>query len=407
MTGCEEPVYRIYTGNAPVYMSYSELRSSVVVDSRVLLENPGKVYFSGNYIFIVEELKGVHIYDNTDPSAPVKKSFIKIPGVDDIAVSGTRLYANSYIDLVVLDIGNIDNISLAGRRESLFVYTLPPVGNNLPRANFDKTRGVVIGWVVRKIKEKDNYNDYHIDHVDQKTFFSKVNPGGACYGNNGDGTGSGGSLPRFVIYGNSVLVFGDYLSRIYNFADILNPYAPVTELYASEVRTVSVSDDRLVLGSMYTNFIVDLKVQSVSQYPVYFDAMVYCDPVIASDTLIFLTSRTGTECNNAPNLLRVIGLDEFNNSDILNSIPMSMPLGLAKTGDILFVCDGKDGLKIFDASDPLALDENLIKTYPGILADNVFIYNDILVLCSEKAVFQFDYSDLNNLLLLSSIVAGE
>ncbi|HPF04314.1 MAG TPA: hypothetical protein PLE95_14005, partial [Bacteroidales bacterium] len=126
MTGCEEPVYRIYTGNAPVYMSYSELRSSVVVDSRVLLENPGKVYFSGNYIFIVEELKGVHIYDNTDPSAPVKKSFIKIPGVDDIAVSGTRLYANSYIDLVVLDIGNIDNISLAGRRESLFVYTLPP-----------------------------------------------------------------------------------------------------------------------------------------------------------------------------------------------------------------------------------------------------------------------------------------
>lgn len=54
---CEDSTYKEYTGNAPVYMTYDDLRKSVTTEQNVNLENPGKIYFKDNYIFIVEELK--------------------------------------------------------------------------------------------------------------------------------------------------------------------------------------------------------------------------------------------------------------------------------------------------------------------------------------------------------------
>ena len=109
-SSCEDTTLKEYKGYAPVYLSYKDLRSAVAEEQNVDLKNPGKIYFKDNYIFIVEELKGIHVYDNTNPSSPVKKTFIKLPGVVDISISGYIMYADSYVDLVVLDVENIDNI---------------------------------------------------------------------------------------------------------------------------------------------------------------------------------------------------------------------------------------------------------------------------------------------------------
>ena len=54
---CEDSTYRQYTGNAPVYLSYDDLRKSVAIEKDVDIKNPGKIYFKDNYIFIVEELR--------------------------------------------------------------------------------------------------------------------------------------------------------------------------------------------------------------------------------------------------------------------------------------------------------------------------------------------------------------
>ena len=83
-TSCEDSTYKEYTGNAPVYMTYDDLRKSVAAEQNVSLMNPGKIYFKDNYIFIVEELRGIHVFDNSNPASPVKKTFIKLPGVMDI-----------------------------------------------------------------------------------------------------------------------------------------------------------------------------------------------------------------------------------------------------------------------------------------------------------------------------------
>ena len=42
---CEDTTYKEYTGYAPVYLSYGDLRSAVTVKSTEELKNPGKNLF--------------------------------------------------------------------------------------------------------------------------------------------------------------------------------------------------------------------------------------------------------------------------------------------------------------------------------------------------------------------------
>ena len=60
-SSCEDSTYKEYVGNAPVYMTYDNLRKSVATEQNVNLVNPGKIYFKDNYIFIVEEQKGTSV----------------------------------------------------------------------------------------------------------------------------------------------------------------------------------------------------------------------------------------------------------------------------------------------------------------------------------------------------------
>ena len=74
---CTDKVFETFTANAPVYMSYTDLRSAVKMTASRELNNPGKIYFKDNYIFINEKMKGVHVFDVSDPTNPQNKGFIE------------------------------------------------------------------------------------------------------------------------------------------------------------------------------------------------------------------------------------------------------------------------------------------------------------------------------------------
>ena len=136
-------------------MTYTDLRTAVKIEQNVDLENPGKIYYKDNYIFIVEELKGIHVYDNTDPASPVKKAFVNLPGVVDISISGYILYADSFVDLVMIDVQNIDNIREVARVKDILPYTVTSTpDDDYPMALVDEEKGVVIDWDLRTIRER-------------------------------------------------------------------------------------------------------------------------------------------------------------------------------------------------------------------------------------------------------------
>ena len=128
-----------------------------------------------------------------------------------------------------------------------------------------------------------------------------------------------------------------------------------------------------------------------------------CDPVVVDDTLAYITLRSGTNCGGVINSLDVVNIKNISLPTLVRSYPMTNPFGLGKDGDLLFICDGNAGLKVYDAADPKTISSNLIYTYPNIKAFDVIPIGDVLVLIGDDGLYQYDYSNVQNISLMSTI----
>lgn len=140
-------------GYVPVYSSDSTLLG-IRSDTARAIKSAGKIYVFGNNILQSDPGYGVHILDKTNPSQIRNKGFIHIKGNSEIAIKGSYLYANSYNDLVVVDISDWANAILVRRLPNAFVQ-----GNSvgyrqyipLPERNvyydcMSLQSGIHVGW---------------------------------------------------------------------------------------------------------------------------------------------------------------------------------------------------------------------------------------------------------------------
>lgn len=402
---CEDTTLKEYKGYAPIYLSYADLRSPVTQEQNVDLKNPGKIYFKDNYIFIVEELKGIHVFDNTNPASPVKKTFIRLPGVVDISISGFIMYADSYVDIVMLDLEDINNIHEEGRMADILPYTVPATKDtHFPMAYVDKEKGVVVDWELRTIKEKvyPNPTPYPI-YQNYDLTSMKLNAFSASTGVSGSGVGIGGSMARFGIK-NNILYLVDQTTLI--IFDITNKIVPlkINEFSTGlNVETMFLTDKNMFLGTTTGMMVYDISNPSYPFQQALFTHAKSCDPVIVSDTLAYITQRTGTNCGWGLNVLDVVSIKNINQPDLIKSYPLINPCGLGKDGDLLFICDGTAGLKVYNASNPSDIINHLIFSYPNIRAYDVIPIGNVLVLIGDDGLYQYNYSDISNIQLLSTI----
>jgi hypothetical protein len=406
---CEDGTLREYKGYAPVYMSYKDMRAGVAAEQNTDLKNPGKIYFKDNYIFIVEELKGIHVFDNSNPSAPINKSFVKLPGVVDISMSGSIMYADSYIDLVVLDLQDINNIREVGRVQDILPYTVPPAkSKDFPMGYVDKDKGVVIDWELRTIKEKveptPEPGPYPVYFKNGGGFALDITASGSSSGVSGSGVGVGGSMARFGIRDNILYLVNSNTLKIFDISVKTAP-AKINDFNVGwNIETMFLSGNSMFLGTTNGMVIYDIKEPSTPLSLAFFTHATSCDPVIVDDSLAYITLRNETTCARGINVLDVVNIKNINHPTTLVSYPMVNPHGLGKAGDHLFICDGSAGLKVFDASDPLSITSHLIFTYPAIDAFDVIPIANVLVLIGDNGLYQYNYSDVKNITLLSSIL---
>lgn len=402
---CRDKIYEkiTYTANVPVYMNHEEFRGSVKTTAPQQLVNPGKIYFKNNLLFINETGAGIHVVNNSNPAAPEIIAFIKIPGNYDMAIRGNVLFADSFIDLVAIDISNPQSPAVLDRIENAFPNVLPPVDISLPTTEIDFTKGVVVGWKVEEytetIERGSSFNKRFItfDGLGITRFGSaEVNIIGAS-------TGISGSMARFTIFSNYLYAVHNNALKLFNIETV--PGINTAGVFPLErvVETIFPYDLKLFLGTTTGMLVYGLTNPANPVFISAFEHINSCDPVVVQGNFAYVTLRSGNRCFGVTNQLDVVDISSITNPFLVKSYPFYNPHGLGIDNNVLFICDGDAGLKVYDATDPMSIHMHQLAHFPDIKSYDVIALGGLLMMIGADGLYQYDYTNLSNLTLLSTI----
>ena len=141
----KEPLGFNGAGKRPVYLPESEINDISNLPPQPVQQS-GTIFLLDTLFFMVESRKGIHVYNVKDSANVQELTFLQIPAVTDFSISGNRLYADSWRDLVTIDISDLFNIRLTDRQRNVFEPLLFPPQYNGFFECVDVSRGAVVGW---------------------------------------------------------------------------------------------------------------------------------------------------------------------------------------------------------------------------------------------------------------------
>jgi len=399
LTGCENKVTEMvtYKINEPIFMATSTFRNSVKVTADPQkITSIGKMCFYNNYLYISEPEKGIHIINNTDPTNPQQTGFIELLGNADLAIRNGLLYADSYIDLVWFDVSNPALPELKGRLDSIFPNAFPMTQNqygidytvSYPTTN----KGIIIGWVLKERTEEVS------------TYTGGWGNGGIALNSGSSGsnsTGINGSMSRFSIYNDHLYsVINNYL----NVFDLTGnkPVKAGADFYIGRnVETIFSYKDNMFMGTPTGMLIYSVKDPLKPVFQSSLSHVYGCDPVVVENDLAYVTVHSGNLCGQSSNELFIVDVSNIKSPKQLVSYTMTNPKGLGIDNGKLFLCD--DGLKIYKVTDPQTIMSNQLAHYSGMNGYDVIPQNNILLMIASDGLYQYNYSDLNNIRQISKI----
>lgn len=132
----------------PVVVKRSVLENSTEIQSAKEIVNSGKIYVKDDYLFVGEKNEGFHVFDNSDPSNPVKKAFLKVLGASDLTVKGDIIYINNATDLIAVK-PNLEakTLQITKRIANAFPQMPPPDNFGSYSVGQDE---IIVNWKLRK-----------------------------------------------------------------------------------------------------------------------------------------------------------------------------------------------------------------------------------------------------------------
>ena len=397
-----------YRGQESVRVTLFELRSGVKTMPAQELENPGKIYIKDNYLFINEVKKGIHVIDNTNPAAPKIISFIQVLGNVDIAVKDNILFADSYTDFVALDITNPKDVKEVSRTNNVFtngqVDGLWWNYNANDQTIYDAKYKLIT--TVQEVACEQQANVYYSNPNwgwgSQNSFGTSTDKASVPTGN---GSGTGGSSARFTIVNDRLYAVTQSEMKLFN---VKTPSKPANEGSVNlgfGIETIFPYKNMLFLGTTTGVQIWDNKVPTAPKYLSRLDHARACDPVVVENDIAYVTLRSVnnfSRCGSAiANQLDVIDVSNPASPVLKKTYDMISPYGLGVDNKKLFICEGTNGLKTFDANN--SLDVKLLQHFKNMDAYDVIPLNKTLMMIGKDGLYQYDYSNPNDLRLLSKI----
>lgn len=403
--GSCDKTYNKYNCYEPVYTDEGTFRTPASYESPRDIDQDGRIYFKDNFLFVVQPNEGIHFIDNSDPKNPTNKGFLKVMGTSGLAIKDNYLYITALVDLVTIDVSDINNPVEVKREEDIFPTALPLMEKNYPTKTIDKTKGIVTSWNEVPVKEDETVNNFPVwqgcmncDVAFVSLESMPSNSGG------GSGTGTAGSFAMMTIVGDYMYVVDGWKLRPF---DISYPTAIKEGDYTYlswDVETIFPGDD----GYLYMGTTTGMLIYNIDD-PLnpYREGSISharaCDPVVVQDNYAYVTVRSGGPCGGDINQLDVVDISNHSSPQLIKSFELDNPHGVGIDGTTLFICDGKKGLKVFDATNPETCGDNLIKRFSEIQAVDVIPMNGVAMVIGENGIYQYDYTDPENLDKLSEI----
>ena len=376
----------------PEYMTLDAFRSSVEITSPIPIIESGKIYVYNDLVLVNDIDKGIHVIDNSNSENPHKIACIKIKANKDMEIKGDYLYADSLMDLVVFDISDINNIKEVNRLKDVFpAYVTLPFDDNLIVDYGDygyNPNEIIVNWNITEERRSIEDVEYLNTRVFDDVVFAEANVA----------TGQGGSLARFKIVNDILYAVDSHSINIFNIDNLESP-EEVGEVYAGfDIETIFNRDAHLFLGSMSGMYIYDISSPATPKFVSEFQHGTACDPVVVDDQYAYITLRAGNFCGALDSSLQIVDISDLYNPELKKSYSMDNPYGLGIKDNLLFICDGTSGLKVYNKIDIENLE--LLDHFTNINTYDVIPLDERLLMIGDNELFQYKYSD-NGLELIS------
>lgn len=380
----------------PTVKSLAAIRNNVSVTSARQTNSDGKIYVTENYLFYIAKEQGIHVFNNTNPSAPVNIAFINVEGVHDISVKGNYLFADNFVDLLVFDISNIQNITLVKTVQNVIGFS-PAYPEDAEFYDYNVVASgdeIITGFTIQMRNRPEG----------QEIIWSE----GALAtfdGANGNAVGRGGSYARFQINDNALYTIDSYKLNVFNISNPVDAFFD-KEVYMTqwfgggEFETLFIQKDFLFVGSTTGMYTVDATDEFNPYFVSGFSHATACDPVVVYGHTAYITVRGGSSCGAIEDQVNVIDVTDIANPILLSTYLLDEPYGLGINNNILYVACGNNGLKVFNAANSASL--TLENTYAGNVKD-IIPLNTHLIVVGDNTITQYSYGSNFTLTELSQI----
>lgn len=386
-----------YLEYQPVYMEQEAFESVVAVEEPQTIFRPGKIHVSDSALFINDIARGLHIFDNTQPENPRKVAFINIPGSYDVSVICDKLYVDSSSDILIFDISELSNPILINRLKGVLQSIVSYRGYNS-----DPSQGVVVDWVAYEA-EIDFGCPYLIPEVIIKNTLDVNNPTSSKEINEQGIVPTrkqlNGKANRFISVGQYLYVPQSFTLGIY---DLMNCSAPTEANILAYAGNFENPEDII----SYQNY---LFIRDRDRNAVYsLDDLL--QPSLEYENYYYFFNKSfiydgnysyAVSSNSVFNTLEVYNTTDFSNPIKFRNYEMVSPKSLSLDRNLLFVADGGDGVKIYDASNPEFVGDRLIAQFIPFPVFQVIAKNGRMTIIGINQFAQYDYSDSNDIRLLS------
>ncbi len=268
-----------YSYFKPEYKTTAEVKANIKSNTPKEVQNPGKIFILGKYLFLNEMDKGIHIIDNSNPSSPKNVAFIDIPGNLDMAVKGNTLYADLYTDLVTIDVTDPLNVVVKKYNEGVFPFRAYINGF------YGDTTKVIVDWVKRDttVTESCSGNSWWLDDSLNGRVFFMAQANSSAGGSSKSSVspiGKGGSMARFAIVNNRMYTVSDADLGVFNISSPNDPsFNNKVNINTWGIETIFPFKNKLFIGSQSGMFIYNINNPDNPVLAGQFAHVQSCDPV--------------------------------------------------------------------------------------------------------------------------------